>query len=237
MEIALFSKLSPNLWRWKPPFQPCNTQIHGNQSQSPSHFIPCLLASSFSLFSLATPHLSLVSLGLYGPPPYPSSPLLSTFIFHALSLPLDLQSPFLHCLISFIALSSLSIFLCRVVPSLAPSSLECSGLKSTSFRGVKHFPLARSRLQFGSPYGFCGKQYVSSPLILPRPRFFRCSTFSSAYHFRHRRREHSRSPVAGPSPYSFSRERKGGSCSLLPMLVYFPLSFANSCLFRLPLRR
>ena len=68
MEIALFSKLSPNLWHWKPPFQPCNTQIHGNQSHSPSHFIPCLLASSFSPFFPATPYLSLVSLGLFGPP-------------------------------------------------------------------------------------------------------------------------------------------------------------------------
>ena len=101
MEIALFSKLSPNLWHWKPPFRPCNTQIHGNQSQPPSHFIPCLLASSFSPFSPATPYLSLVSLGLFGPPlillppsflpsfsmPYPS---LSTFaaLFYAVFSPL-----------------------------------------------------------------------------------------------------------------------------------------------------
>ena len=171
--------------------------------------------------------LPLISLPCW-PPPYLSSPLLSSSIFHALSLPLDLWSPFLRCLISFIALSSLSFFHCRVVPSRAPSSLECSGIKCISLRGVKHFPLARSRLQFGSPYVFCRKQCVSSLLIPSWPWIFRCSAFSFAYHCRNRRREHSRSPVAGPSPYSFSRERKGGSCSLLPVLVYFPLSFANS---------
>ena len=82
MEIALFTNLSLNWWRWKPPFRPLNAQFHGKQSHCPHSFFPpfspALPYPSFlTLFSPLTPLL----LGSLGPPFFPFPPSSSPSFF------------------------------------------------------------------------------------------------------------------------------------------------------------